>query len=134
MVPWTYLREPLCGKRYTDLTSELTLLINLVIHLRKRKQSAFFRVSHRPSRFLNNGPPIPGITFLLKLYRWLQKPPSFSTLLGRLTAVNAMHMRQRRRPCFQVWYYFPFGYLGEVKPVVHQIREDSHSRYMPPGG
>ena len=27
-----------------------------------------------------------------------------------------------------------FGCLGEVQPIVHLIREDSHSRYMPTCG
>ena len=55
MVPWTHWREPRLGRLSTDLTSEFTVF-NLVIRLRKRKQSALFRVSPCRSTCLNNGP------------------------------------------------------------------------------
>ena len=54
--------------------------------------------------------------FLIAAALTAEKPP-FPPLLERQTAVNAKRMRQRRRPCFQVWFYFLLGFLGEVNQL-----------------
>ena len=130
MVPWTHLREPpLWGKCLTELTSEFTHF-NLVIRLSKVKQPAFLfctvlRCPAAPTvlEFPVIGP-----------FKWscaeFQKP----LFTAAAPAVDMHHApwQTRQQAC-----PFPAGVVslvsGEVKHVVHLIRWNSYSRFMPIG-
>ena len=81
--------------------------------------------------WFNSVPLLPGFTFFRASPRRLTlwKPP-FSILLERLTRSSNMKQDLRPQAC-----PLPAGMVllvsGEVKTVLHLIRENSHSRYMP---
>ena len=103
--------------------------LNLVIHLSKVQQLAIFQLLTLSIDVLNNVPQY-GASIFSRRMQPTAVNTSFSPLLKRQTA---SHMT-RYQDMLSGVVLLSFGYFGEVKTVVHLIREDSHSRYMPTCG
>ena len=129
MVPWTQLREPpLWGKCLTDLTFEFTHF-NSVIRLRKVEQFAIPFISLLRCPAAPDVPGIPVIGSFTFSCTELHKPPFCSNFTATVQHVPCM-IRQQACP-------FPAGMVslvfGEVKHIVHLIRWNLHSCYVPIG-
>ena len=119
--PW-WLRHGALRETWDERTSEFAHF-NLAIRLSKVKKLAFFAF-HLPVDLLNCGPLLLGNHFL--------------HAEGVLTAVPTSFFSAAQETDKCTWmikatgaWLFPFSLVsGEVKTVVHLIREDSHSRYM----
>ena len=131
MVPWTHLREPpLWGKCLTDLTSEFTHF-NLVIRLSKVQQLAFrlctiFRSPAAPAVLCE---PLWKASLLSEAVPNVRNLHLLQHLLQTQTSCQSTVNRQAHD--LQVWSFFFWWLSGEVKHVVHLIRWNSYSRYMP---
>ena len=93
---------------------------NLVIHLRKVKQLAFFHFSPVGRVSGCNYCPLCRASIFARLVHlwfcsWKQLKPLLPTLLGRQTAVISYHMEERRKPCLQLWWLFLSMVVGEVQ-------------------
>ena len=119
MVPWAHLREPLCG-RLSHRPDFGINIFNLVIHLSKGKQSAFFRVSLCRCHWLNNVP------------QYLAFPFFGSVQLTAVQTSFLFHSARESDRChaFNMARYedmlsgvvlLSFGYLGEVNQLWTQF-------------
>ena len=128
MVPWTHLREPF-WENVGEQNSKFTLLIYIIIRLRKVKQSAIrfctiFSRSCCPCRPWQSS--FAQVKLHGTVWNWFLSQDRNSvdnmafTDHGRLEAT-----------CFQVWSTFSSWFSGEVERFVHLIRVNLNSLLMP---
>ena len=133
MVPWGQLRQPFLGWLTTVLTSEFTHF-NLVIRLSKAKQLALPFSSLLGLSRWSVGPRVPRQNACLSEWSRSDLPEtSFFTAVFAFTVTDySWHdMNDRQAHDFQVWSFFFWWLSGEVKHIVHLIRWNLNSRYMP---
>ena len=133
MVPWGQLRQPFLGWLTTVLTSEFTHC-NLVIRLSKAKQLALAFSSLLGLSRCSCGPRVPRQTACLSEWSRSELPEtsfffcSFRFYSDRL--IMTWHERLAGTRLSGVIFFF-WWLSGEVKHIVHLIRWNLNSRYMP---
>ena len=130
MVPWSHLRHPFSGRMWTDLTTELAHF-NLVIRLRKAKQSAFsffslfcdFLQTLMSQCLLESS--------LLYLSTAVQNNQKL-LFLAAASPFDVKHdMSDRRQQACPLPAGMVFLVSGEVEHIVHLIRWNLNSCVMP---
>ena len=126
--PWTPLRET-----WNERTSEFTLF-NLVSRLSMGKQSAFSCMSHSQWLLVELLAAVRGFNFLAWCI-WDFEAESRRSLPFQRCSTNRLqplhHMKGRQACPLPACMVFLVS--GEVKTVVHQIREELQSRFMVSG-
>ena len=129
MVPWTQLREPpLWGKCLTDLTFEFTHFI-LVIRLSKVKQPAvlFCTVLQCPAV-----PVVPGMPRQIScLSAWSRAEHPETSFAAVSKWQSIMPWQRNQAGTWLAGVVFSLLVSGEVKHIVHLIRWNSYSCFMP---
>ena len=130
MVPWTQLREPpLWGKCLTDLTFEFTHFI-LVIRLSKVKQPAFLFCTVLQCPAVPVVPGMPRQISCLSAWSRAEHPEtSFAAISQRQCIISRMKYKAGTWLAGVVFFFWWLS--GEVKHVVHLIRWNSYSCFMP---